>query len=95
VNKEEDTPRKLTTATQPQFARTVIRISLTRGMNGAAQIEETATQLQDNLRKSEKLNFRATEQASLLTVALPRTFLVSAVLTGFCDSFLSFDDMKG
>jgi hypothetical protein len=45
-------------------------------LNGAAQIEETATQLGER----QKLNFQATEQASLFTVALPRGFLVSAVL---------------
>jgi hypothetical protein len=39
-------------------------------LNGAAQIEEAVT----------KLNFQATEQASLLTVALPRGFLVSVLL---------------
>jgi hypothetical protein len=44
-------------------------------VNGAAQIEETATQLAERLR-----NFQATEHGSLLTVALPCGFLVSAVL---------------
>jgi hypothetical protein len=45
-------------------------------LNGAAQIEiVNATR-----RKTEKLNFQATEHASLFTIALPRGFLVSAVL---------------
>jgi hypothetical protein len=60
-------------------------------LNGAAQIEETATQLQRNSLKTEKLNSQATEQASLLTVTLPPSFLVSAVLTYFCDSLVSLD----
>jgi hypothetical protein len=45
-------------------------------LNVAVQIEETATRL--GLRQ--KLNFQATELASLLTIALPRGFLVSGVL---------------
>jgi hypothetical protein len=45
-------------------------------LNGAAQIEETATQLAER----QKLNFQVTEHASLLTTALPRGFLVSALL---------------
>jgi hypothetical protein len=45
-------------------------------VNGAAQIEETATQLAE----IKKLSFQATEHASLLTIALLRGFLVSAVL---------------
>jgi hypothetical protein len=45
-------------------------------LNGAAQIEETVTLLGGRLRN----NCQATEQASLLTIALPRGFLVSAVL---------------
>jgi hypothetical protein len=48
-------------------------------LNGAAQIEEMAMQLTERL---EKLNFRAMEHASLLTIALPHGFLVSAVLQG-------------
>jgi hypothetical protein len=44
-------------------------------LNGAAQIEETATQLSER----QKLNFQATEHASFLTIALRRGFLVSAV----------------
>jgi hypothetical protein len=44
-------------------------------LNGAPQIEKTATQLAERLR-----NKQATEQASLLTIALPRGFLMSAVL---------------
>jgi hypothetical protein len=55
-------------------------------MNGAAQIEETATQLQHNSQKTEKLNSQIIGQASLLTVALPRSYLVSALLTYACDS---------
>jgi hypothetical protein len=43
-------------------------------LNGAAQIEETAAQLQRNSRKTEKLNYQATEQAYLLIVALLRSF---------------------
>jgi hypothetical protein len=45
-------------------------------LSGVAQIEETATQLAERL---EILNFQATEHASLLTIALPRGFTVSAV----------------
>jgi hypothetical protein len=45
-------------------------------LNGEGQIEETTPQLEEN----EKLNFRAKEHASLLTVAFPPGFLVSAVL---------------
>jgi hypothetical protein len=40
-------------------------------MSGAAQIEETATQLHRNSRNTKKLNSQATEKASLFTVALP------------------------
>jgi hypothetical protein len=64
-------------------------------LNGATQIEETPTQLQRNSRKTERLDSQATEQASLLTVAFPRSFLVSAVLTCICDSFVCFDGTKG
>jgi hypothetical protein len=64
-------------------------------LNGTAQTEDTATQLQRNLGKTEKLNSQATEQASLLAVALLGCFLVSAVLTCICDSFVSFDGTKG
>jgi hypothetical protein len=64
-------------------------------LNGATQIEETATQLQRNSRKTEKPNSQATEQASLLIVALSRSFLVSAVLTYFCDSLASLYGTKG
>jgi hypothetical protein len=48
---------------------------------------------QRKLRKRQR-NSQATEQASLLTVALPRSFLVSAVLTCFCDSFASLDGTR-
>jgi hypothetical protein len=58
-------------------------------LNGAVQIEKTAMQFQRNSWKTEKLSSQATEQASLLTVALPSSFLVSVVLTCFCDLFLS------
>jgi hypothetical protein len=54
-------------------------------LNGAVHIEETAMQLQLRLRKTEKLNSQAYEQASLHTVALQHSFVVSAVLTCFCD----------
>jgi hypothetical protein len=64
-------------------------------LNGAVQIEEMARQLQHNSWKTEKLNSQATEKASLLTVAFPTSFLVSAVLTHFCNSFVSLDDTKG
>jgi hypothetical protein len=64
-------------------------------LNGAMEIEETTGQLQRNSRKTEKLNSQATKQASLLTNALPRSFLVSVVLTRFCDSFVSLDSTKG
>jgi hypothetical protein len=57
--------------------------------NGAAQIEETGKQLAE----TEKLNFQATEHASLLTVVLTRGFLMIAVLltriTRYSNSFLS------
>jgi hypothetical protein len=46
-------------------------------LTGAAHLEETATQLAE---RREKLNLQATEHASLLIIALPRGFLVSAVL---------------
>jgi hypothetical protein len=46
-------------------------------VNGAEQIEETATQLAE---VTEKLNFQATDHAGLHKIALPRGFLVSAVL---------------
>jgi hypothetical protein len=46
-------------------------------LNGAAQIEGTATQLG---RKLKKFNFKVTEQASLLTITLQSGFLVSVVL---------------
>jgi hypothetical protein len=42
---------------------------------------------QRNSRKNEKLDFQATEEASLVTVPLPRSLLVSAVLRCFFDSF--------
>jgi hypothetical protein len=45
-------------------------------LNGGAQIEETGTQATGR----QKLNFQATEHARLLTIALPRGFLVLAVL---------------
>jgi predicted amidohydrolase len=64
-------------------------------LHGAAQIDETTTQLQRNARKTEKLNSQATEQASLLIVVLPRSCLVSAVLAYFCDSLASLDGTKG
>jgi hypothetical protein len=38
----EGTPRKLATATQPQFPRIVVRLEHML-LNGATQIEETAT----------------------------------------------------
>jgi hypothetical protein len=59
-----------------------------------SQILLAIFQLLHNLRKTEKLNFQPTEKARLLTVALPRSFLVSSVLTCFCDSFVSFDGTK-
>jgi hypothetical protein len=64
-------------------------------LNGATQIEETATRLQRNLWKTKRVNSQATEQASLLTVALQSTFVVFAVLTCFCVSFSSLDGTKG
>jgi hypothetical protein len=39
---------------------------------------------QRNSQKTEKLNSQAIEQASLLTIALPRSFLVPPVITCFC-----------
>jgi hypothetical protein len=47
------------------------------------QTEETATRLQRNSWKTKKLNFKATEQASLLTLALQHSFLVSAIVNVF------------
>jgi hypothetical protein len=47
------------------------------------------------IRGSQKLNALTAEQASLLIVALPRSLTVSAVLTCFCDLFVSFDGTKG
>jgi hypothetical protein len=52
-------------------------------MYGAAQIEETATQLAKRL---EKLNFHATEHATLLIFASPRA---SCSITRVSDSFVS------
>jgi hypothetical protein len=51
--------------------------------NGAAQIEETATQLAGDWET--QLNSQATVQANVLTVALQRSFLISAVVTCFHD----------
>jgi hypothetical protein len=48
--------------------------------------------------KTEKLNFQATEHSILLTIALPRGFLVSAVscpVMSVSDTFVSFDLTKG
>jgi hypothetical protein len=50
---------------------------------------------QRNSRKTEKLNSQATGQASVPTVMLPNSFLVSAVPTYFCDSLASVDGTKG
>jgi hypothetical protein len=63
-------------------------------LNGAAQIEEMAMQLQHNSQKIEKLSSQASKQASLLSIAFQHSFMVSSVLTCFCDSFVSFDGMK-
>jgi hypothetical protein len=46
-------------------------------LNGAAQIEETATKLEGRLRNS---IFWETEHTSLLIIALPRGYLVSSVV---------------
>jgi hypothetical protein len=46
------TPRKLATATQPQFPRTGISVIEHMLLTGAAQIEETAKQLAERLRNS-------------------------------------------
>jgi hypothetical protein len=58
-------------------------------LDGAAQIEVTATQLGGR----QKLNIQATEQASLLTIALPHGYLVSSAVISyimrFSDSFVS------
>jgi hypothetical protein len=68
-------PRKLATATQRNHD---FRASVEHTIvNGAAQIEETATQLAER----QELNFQATEHASLRTIALPRGFPVSAALS--------------
>jgi hypothetical protein len=64
-------------------------------LNGGAQTEKMATQLQCNSLKTEKLNSQATDHARFLTVALPHSFLVSTILTCFCDSFPSLDGSKG
>jgi hypothetical protein len=47
-------------------------------LTGAAQTEDTATQLVGRLKETP--NSQTTEEASLLTIALPRDVLVSAVL---------------
>jgi hypothetical protein len=87
----EGTPRKLATATQPQFPRTVISLSwiYVTEWSSANWGYGNAT-----LGKTEKLKFQATEHASLLAVALPRGFLVSAFLqfallhsVTYCDVF--------
>jgi hypothetical protein len=64
-------------------------------LNWAAKTVEAAMRFQCNSWKTKKLNSQATEKASLITVALPRSFLVPAVLTCFCDVFASLDDMGG
>jgi uncharacterized protein YcgI (DUF1989 family) len=61
---------------QPQFLRIVIRLELnTWNLMEQCKLRKR----QHNSRKTEKLNSQATEQASLLTVVLPCSFLVSAV----------------
>jgi hypothetical protein len=50
--------------------------------------------LKRNSWKTKKLNSRATEQANLLTDALQLSFLVSAVLKRFSDSFASLKVRK-
>jgi hypothetical protein len=47
-----------------------------------------------NSGKTENVNSQATEQDSLLTVALPRIFLVSAVVMYFYDSLASLNVTK-
>jgi hypothetical protein len=64
-------------------------------LNGVEQIEETATQLQRNSRMTEILNSQETEQVSLLTLAFPHGFLISAVTSCFSDSFASLNGTKG
>jgi hypothetical protein len=73
---------------QPQLPRIVIRLTELNTWNWMEQ------QLQRNSWKAKKLIFQATEQACLLTVTLPRSFLGSAVLTCFCDSFVCLDGSK-
>jgi hypothetical protein len=60
-------------------------------LNWAPQFDETATQLAEVWETQLPGNWAT----SLLTVALQRSFLVSAVLTCFCDSFVPFDSTKG
>jgi hypothetical protein len=58
-------------------------------LNGAAKIEETATQLAGRLRN------QATKHASLLTIELPRGLLaISCSVTRFSDSFVCSDGTK-
>jgi hypothetical protein len=89
----EGTQRKLAIATQPEFPRIVISLSWTHvtEWSRANWGNGNATS-----RKTEKLNCMTTEHVSLLTVALPRGSLVSAVLriTHFSDSFVSSDGTK-
>jgi hypothetical protein len=71
----QSTPRE--TATQPQFPRIVTSMSWTHvtEWSSANWRDGNATH-----GKTEEFNFQATEYASLLTLALPRGFLLSAVL---------------
>jgi hypothetical protein len=63
-------------------------------LNLIARTEEMATLWQCNPWKTKTLNSQATEQASLLTVALQHSVQVLAVLTCFYASFASLDDTK-
>jgi hypothetical protein len=73
----EVTPRKLATAMQPWFPRTVINQSWTHvtDWSSANWVNSNAT-----CRKADKLNFQVTEHATLLKTALTCGFLVSAGL---------------
>ena len=73
----EGTRRKLATATKPEYPIILISQSWTcvTECSSANWGEGHATR-----REAEKINFQATEHAGLLTDALPRDFLVSAVL---------------
>jgi hypothetical protein len=80
----EGVPRKLANLTR-QLPRTYVALIWTYGAELSSKNWGKATQLHCISGKTKKLNSQAAEQASLTTVALQRSFLVSAVLTCPCD----------